>query len=69
MNAMVCLAHDVFNCGLKETWSTNHSELRYFRSLKEWVAYLDARGFKYTGVPIYQKGDPTKNALMEFIKI
>lgn len=69
MNAMVSLAHYIFNCGLKETWLTNHSELRYFRPFKEWVAYLEARGFKYTGLPIYQRGDPTKNALMEFIKV
>jgi len=69
MNAIVSLAHDVFNCGLKETWATNHREFRYFRSLKEWIAYLEPRGLKYAGIPIYQKGDPTKNALMEFIKV
>ena len=69
MNAMVALAHDVFNCGLKETWSTNHSELRYFRSLAEWTQILEGHGYKRIGTPIYQKGDPTRNALIEFVKV
>jgi len=68
MNAIVSLAHDVFNCGLKENWDRNHQELRHFRSLKEWIAILKDKGFQYTGTAIYQDGDPTKNALMEFIK-
>lgn len=69
MNHMVSLAHDVFNAGLKETWQTNHNEVRNFRSLQDWVAYLEARGLKYSGKLIYQEGDPTKNALMKFTKV
>lgn len=69
MNAMVSLAHDVFNCGLKESWKNNHNELRFFRSLKDWVAIVEAQGFMYQGTPLYQFGDPTKNALIEFRKI
>lgn len=68
MNAIVSLAHDVFNCGLKETWKTNHSELRYFRSLSQWIQILDKHGLKHEGLPLYQTGDPTKNALLEFVK-
>ena len=69
MNAMVALAHDVFNAGLMEKWDTNHSELRHFRSLDQWILYLEERGLRKTGASLYQKGDPTKNALMEFVKI
>ncbi|MES2529015.1 MAG: methyltransferase domain-containing protein [Bdellovibrionota bacterium] len=69
MNAMVALAHDVFNAGLMEKWETNHSELRYFRSLNEWIVMLEAHGLKKNGPSLYQKGDPTKNALIEFVKV
>ncbi len=69
MNAIVALAHDVFNAGLMEKWDINHQELRYFRSLDQWISYLDQRGLKKSGSSLYQKGDPTKNALMEFIKV
>lgn len=69
MNHMVSLAHDVFNAGLKETWQANHDEVRNFRPLQEWIAYLEARGLKYSGQLIYQDGDPTQNALMKFTKI
>ncbi len=69
MNAMVSLAHDVFNAGLMEKWENNENELRYFRSLNDWIVFLEARGFKKTGSSLYQKGDPTKNALMEFVKV
>jgi SAM-dependent methyltransferase len=69
MNAMVALAHDVFNCGLNEPWDTNHKELRFFRSLTDWVSLLKERGFEQRGAPIYQNGDPTRNALMEFVKV
>ncbi len=68
MNHMVSLAHDVFNAGLKQPWRSNHDEVRNFRSLQEWVVYLEARGLKYSRDLIYQNGDPTKNALMKFTK-
>lgn len=69
MNRMVALAHDVFNMGLGADWSVNQAELRHFTSIKQLVAYLDARGFKSTSKTVYQPGDPTHNALMEFIRV
>jgi SAM-dependent methyltransferase len=69
MNHMVSLAHDVFNAGLKESWETNHQEIRNFRSLEQWVQILEKKGLKYQGRVLYQAGDPTKNALMEFVKV
>ncbi len=68
MNHMVALAHDVFNAGLKASWQQNHEEVRHFRSLNDWIAILKDKGFEYKGRQIFQNGDPTKNALMEFVK-
>ncbi len=68
MNSMVSLAHDVFNAGLNVSWETNHKEIRNFRSLEQWTAYLKDRGFEFKGSKILQPGDPTKNTLMEFVK-
>ncbi|NDG85887.1 MAG: methyltransferase domain-containing protein, partial [Proteobacteria bacterium] len=49
MNSVVSLAHDVFNAGLMTPWSVNHAELRHFRSLDQWITYLDSRGLKFQG--------------------
>ncbi len=68
MNHMVALAHDVFNAGLNAPWSRNHAELRNFRSLSDWIVFLKERGFTYQGRQLFQKGDPTRNALMEFVR-
>lgn len=69
MNHMVSLAHDVFNAGLKAQWKTNHQEVRNFRSLNQWRAYLKERGFQFNDQQIFQDGDPTKNALMDFTRV
>ncbi|MGZ3690442.1 MAG: methyltransferase domain-containing protein [Pseudobdellovibrio sp.] len=69
MNHMVALAHDVFNAGLNVSWAQNHQEVRNFRSLNDWIEILKNKGFEYKGRQIFQNGDPTKNALMEFTKI
>ncbi len=68
MNSMVSLAHDVFNAGLYATWEANHSEIRNFRSIDQWIAYLKDHGFEFKGRKLLQPGDPTQNTLMEFIK-
>ena len=68
MNHVVALAHDIFNAGLKTTWDDNHKELRHFRPLEEWVKLLADFGFEKSSGPIYQQGDPTKNALVLFKK-
>ncbi len=69
MNHMVSLAHDVFNVGLKVDWLDNHKEIRNFRTLNDWIVYLEKRGFKYQNKTLFQSGDPTKNGLMKFVKV
>jgi hypothetical protein len=66
---MVALAHDVFNMGLGTAWQVNQAELRHFTSLEQLLAYLEARGFRNDGRKLLQKGDPTQNALMVFVRV
>jgi hypothetical protein len=68
MNAFVCLAHTVFNAGLGVPWSTNQAELRFFRPVDDWIAYLGGRGLKHTGPRLLQAHDPSDNVLMAFRK-
>lgn len=68
MDAMVGLAHDVFNAGVGITWDDNAAQIRNFRSLADLTAYLEARGFQRAETVEFQKGDPTKNGLMLFTK-
>jgi hypothetical protein len=71
LNHMVALAHDVFNAGLGTGWVVNQQEIRNFTSTAEMIAYLDKFGFKLSPQkkPLLQPGDPTQNALMEFVKV
>lgn len=71
LNHMVALAHDVFNAGLGTGWSVNQQEIRNFTSTAELIRYLDRFGFKPSPQkrPLLQAGDPTQNALMEFVKV
>ena len=66
---LVALAHDVFNLGVNESWEYNHKEVRNFYSLDFICNFVENIGFKFTNKTLYQKGDPTKNALMVFTKI
>ena len=66
---LVALAHDVFNLGVNETWEYNSKEVRNFYSLDFIIAFVEKIGFKFHKKTLYQKGDPTKNALMLFTKI
>lgn len=68
MRTFVSLVHTVFNAGLKESWETNALELRHFRPLTEWVAYLQERGLKDSGQRTRQAHDPTDNVLLAFDK-
>lgn len=65
---MVSLAHDVFNMGTNETWAYNNNEFRAFYSLAELDTLLVKAGFKSNGKKLFQKGDPTRNALMVYQK-
>lgn len=71
MNHMVALAHDVFNMGLVVPWETNQREIRNFTSVAGMVTYLDGFGLRLAAgkKPLLQPGDPTHNALMEFVKV
>jgi FAD/FMN-containing dehydrogenase/SAM-dependent methyltransferase len=66
MDAFVALAHTVFNAGLGESWASNQRELRYFASIDEWVARIEAAGFQHTGPRLRQEGDPSDNLLLAF---
>lgn len=68
MDAMVGLAHDVFNAGVGITWDDNAAQIRNFRSLGDLTTYLEARGFVRAEPVRFQAGDPTKNGLMLFTK-
>ncbi len=68
-NVLVALAHDVFNAGLHYSWTDTVKQVRNFKSLAELRGILLSRGFESSGKEIYQDGDPTKNALMKFIRV
>lgn len=68
MQAMVALAHDVFNAGLSISWEENHTQVRNFTSVQQLAHYLSQRGFDRTGGAQLQDKDPTKNTLMLFTK-
>lgn len=68
MHRFVSLVHTVFNAGLNETWETNQRELRHFRPIAEWVAYLGERGLNDRGARELQAHDPSDNVLLAFTK-
>lgn len=68
MNKLVALAHDVFDVGLDISWKLNHEQIRNFWSLAQMESYLRDRGFKREGPALLQKGDPTLNTLVGFVK-
>ena len=69
MDAMVALAHTVFNIGLGESWAFNQAERRHFAPVETWVERIEAVGFRDLGPRLYQDLDPTKNALFALEKI
>jgi FAD/FMN-containing dehydrogenase/SAM-dependent methyltransferase len=69
MDAFVSLAHTVFNAVLGETWETNLKELRHFASVDDWIARIEAAGFRHTGARLRQDGDPSDNILLAFERL
>ena len=69
MNAVVSLAHDVFNAGTGVSWEDNQKEIRKFRSVADWRTYLEQHGFKAASEPEAQAGDPTNNLLVAYAKV
>src|SRR5437870_10613633 len=39
MNALVALAHDVFNAGVRRPWASNHLQLRHFTAVNQHARY------------------------------
>lgn len=68
MRAMVGLAHDVFNLGTHESWTTNAAERRNFYSLDYLIALFEQEGFRAHPERLRQAGDPTLNTLLRFDK-
>lgn len=69
MNHMVALAHDVFNLGTNVEWQVNQREIRHFTAMDDLIPYLEGFGFRCTRKLLYQNGDPTRNALLQFVKV
>jgi SAM-dependent methyltransferase len=68
MNTFVSLAHTVFNAGLGVPWVQNEAELRFFRPIDDWIAYLGSRELRHTGKQLLQANDPSDNVLLAFRK-
>ena len=69
MFTFVALAHDVFNAGVLLPWADNAAQIRKFRSVPEWTAFVEARGFRRGPGAELQEGDPTDNTLLLFEKV
>jgi hypothetical protein len=68
MQHLVALAHDVFNVGTEQPWSSNAQELRNFYPLDFIVGFLEQHGFVAKPARLLQDGDPTLNTLLAFEK-
>ena len=66
MESFVALAHDVFNAGVRLTWSDNVGQVRAFRSVEDWTRLIEAVGFTRNETLLVQRHDPTDNYLMDF---
>ena len=69
MHTFVSLVHTVFNAGLNCDWEVNQRELRHFRPIAHWVAYLGDQGLQDTGQRELQAHDPSDNVLLAFTKV
>ena len=68
MRFLVSLAHDVFNAGLNTPWDINAHEIRNFTTVAQIQERMHHFGLKSEGKGLLQKGDPTQNTLMLFVK-
>jgi len=67
-DALVALAHDVFNVGTALTWDDNAAQVRHFRSVATWTERLESLGLRRQEGEQLQHGDPTDNALLCFVR-
>lgn len=68
MATMAHAAHTVFNATTGVPWEDEAKETRNFRGLRTWQTLLDAHGLTLVGEPRITQGDPSRNALMRFVK-
>ena len=66
MDTFVALAHDVFNAGVRLSWTDNAAEVRGFRSVAAWTRIIEAVGFVRNDTLLMQRHDPTDNMLLDF---
>lgn len=66
--AVVTLAHEVFNAGTYVAPERNEAEIRNFRSLATWTTFYDGMGLRRVEEPALQSGDPTDNALICLVR-
>lgn len=69
MWSLVALAHDVFNAGVGLSWDDNRRQVRRFRSIRTWTEYLVAQGFRSSPRSLAQDGDPTRNLMVELVRV
>ncbi|EMO26861.1 methyltransferase domain protein [Leptospira interrogans serovar Bataviae str. HAI135] len=68
MESVVALAHDVYNVGLEIPWRETSEQVRNFTSIVEIENRVSQFGLNPIRKYVLQKGDPTKNILMAFVK-
>lgn len=64
----VSVVHDIFYCGLGESWEYTNTEIRNFSASEGLSLYLEKKGFKADPKALLQNNDPSKNTLKMFTK-
>jgi SAM-dependent methyltransferase len=62
------LAHSVFNVVTGVTLENERTEIRAFRSVKDWCKILEGAGFQNVFMYGLEKTDPTEDYMLTFIK-
>lgn len=67
---LVAMVHCVFNAATGVSYEEERTEVRLFRSLREWTEILERCGLERVArEPLVREGDPTANSLLLFRKI
>ncbi|MCB1135272.1 MAG: methyltransferase domain-containing protein, partial [Chlamydiia bacterium] len=62
------VVHSCFNAATGVSVEDEAAEVRNFKSLDEWKALLEAKGFRCVSEPLVREGDSSENALLKFVK-
>lgn len=65
---VAAMAHEVFGAVLGDSWESIQAERRHFAPAQAWVDLLARHGLRDLGFRVAQRGDPTDNLLMGFVK-